>query len=206
MLVCFLGALIPFPVPYSLPISLFAATWYNDMGMMAWGPIIVLVAFATAANMVGDLIDYMIGRGAYYIMSKEDPEVETRWSKIILSRPKAIPGVIVLFGLTPLPDSLLMVPLGMVEYDIRKTMVFMYIGRFGMMFIFALAGIFSIDLIFSEGTGDDQFGWVFGIILLYILWALIVVMVKYKPKKKPEEISNETSNKVAKNNDKEIIE
>ena len=187
MLVCFLGALIPIPIPYALPITLFAAVWFNELGLTAWALIIVLVFLATLANTIGDLVDYVVGKEAQHLLSKDDPELQNRWSRIILSNPKAIPAVIVIFGLTPLPDSLLMVPLGMVKYDIKKTFLWMFLSRFVMMFFFALAGIFAVEWFFSEGGGDDPFGWVFGVVMLYVLWAIIAIMAKYKPKEKQEE-------------------
>ncbi|MFX1444093.1 MAG: hypothetical protein ACFFHV_11810, partial [Promethearchaeota archaeon] len=98
MLVCFLGALVPFPIPYSLPITLFSAVWIKTYGLAAWGYILLLIIFATIAVTVGDLIDYYIGKGAHYIMTKDDPELQTRWSQIILNKPKAIPAIIVVFG------------------------------------------------------------------------------------------------------------
>lgn len=188
MLVCFLGALVPFPIPYAIPVSLFSAVWIKQYGPAAWGLILLLVLLATIANTVGDLIDYLIGEGAQHIATKDNPEAETRWSQIILRKPKAIPWVIVLFGLTPLPDSLLMVPLGMVKYDVKKTMLWMFVSRFIMMFIFALAGVLALDFLLLEGGGESEYGWIVGVVLLYLIWALIFVMVKIKPEIK------ETSN------------
>ena len=188
MLVCFLGALVPFPIPYALPISLFSAVWIKAYGLPAWGLILLLVFLATIANTVGDLVDYFIGEGAQYVMSKDDPEVQNRWAQIILSRPKAIPGVIMVFALTPLPDVLLMVPLGMVKYDIKKMVFYMFIGRFIMLFIFALAGVFAIELAYAEGSGEGGTEWILGIVLLYLMWLLIAGMVKIVPKvEKPAE-------------------
>ena len=181
MLVCFLGALVPFPIPYAIPVSLFSAIWLKQYGMAAWGLILLLVLLATIANTIGDLIDYWIGEGAQHIATKDNPEAETRWSQIILKKPKAIPWVIVLFGLTPLPDSLLMVPLGMVKYNVKKTMLWMFCSRFIMMFIFALAGIFALDFLLVEGGADSEYGWIVGVVLLYLIWALIFTMVKIKP-------------------------
>ena len=180
MLVCFLGALIPIPVPYTIPVTLFAAAWYRDLGITAIGLIILLVVAAAIANTIGDMIDYLVGKGAKYVMSKDDPEIQDRWSQIILRKPKAIPAIIVLFGLTPLPDSLLMVPLGLAEYDIKKTFIWMFLSRILMMSFYAIIGIFAIK--WFIGTGDDPFGWVFGVVFLYILWLIIALMVKYKPK------------------------
>jgi membrane protein YqaA with SNARE-associated domain len=181
-LVCFLGALIPFPIPYALPISLFSAVWIKAYGMPAWGLILLLVFIATIANTIGDLVDYFIGEGANYVMSKDDPEVQNKWARIILSRPKAIPGVIMVFALTPLPDVLLMVPLGMVKYDIKKTVFYMFIGRFIMLLIFALAGVFTIELVYAEGSGESGTEWILGVVLLYLMWLLIAVMAKLAPK------------------------
>lgn len=191
MLVCFLGALVPFPIPYAIPVSLFSAVWIKQYGMAAWGLILLLVLLATIANTIGDLIDYLIGEGAQHIATKDNPEAETRWSQIILRKPKAIPWVIVLFGLTPLPDSLLMVPLGMVKYDVKKTMLWMFISRFIMMFIFALAGVLALDFLLLEGSGDSEYGWIVGVVLLYLIWALIFVMVKIKPEVKETTIHEE---------------
>ena len=182
MLVCFLGALIPFPIPYAIPISLFAVVWLNKYDVFtAWFLILILVLLATIANTVGDLIDYLIGEGAEKYLSSEDNDLQGRWSEIILKKPKAIPYIILLFGLTPLPDSLLMVPLGIVKYDLKKTMMWMFIGRFFMMLLFALAGILALDALLVEGSSDDGTGWILGVVLLYLLWVMIVLMVKIKP-------------------------
>lgn len=183
MLVCFLGALIPFPVPYAIPISIFAAVWLETYdAFTAWSLILILVLLATIANTVGDLIDYLIGEGAQKYLSDEEHDLQNNiYSKIILSKPKAIPYVILLFGLTPLPDSLLMVPLGIVKYDLKKTMLYMFIGRFFMMLAFAFAGILAIDALLVEGSSDDGTGWILGVVLLFLLWVMIVLMVKVKP-------------------------
>ena len=187
-LVCFLGALIPFPIPYALPITLFSAVWIKTYGLPAWGLILLLVLIATIANTLGDLVDYFIGEGANYVMSKDDPEVQNKWAQIILKRPKAIPGVIMIFALTPLPDVLLMVPLGMVKYDTKKTVFYMFIGRFIMLFVFALAGVFTIELLYAEGSGEGGTEWILGVVILYLMWLLIAVMVKIAPKvEKPAE-------------------
>ena len=176
MLLCFLGALIPIPIPYMLPVALFTATWINSYDY-AWLLIIGLVFFSALSNTVGDILDYYIGRGTEYVLSKENPDMENRWSKIILYKPKLIPGVIVIFGVSPLPESLLMVPLGIVKYDVKKTFFWMFIGKIMMMCIMVGLGIFGLEYLLS---GDNP---LLGIVVLYIIWLMIAFMVKYKPKK-----------------------
>ncbi|MFX1274825.1 MAG: VTT domain-containing protein [Promethearchaeota archaeon] len=184
MLLCFLGALIPIPIPYMLPVALFTVAWVNTYSF-AWVLIIGLVLFSALSNTIGDIIDYYIGRGTEYVLSQENPEMENRWSKIILYKPKLIPGVILIFGASPLPESLLMIPLGIAKYDIKKTFFWMFLGKIVMMTLMAGFGILGIV---SSSEGESSIFDIFdspiiGIGVLFIIWIMIVFMVKYKPKK-----------------------
>ncbi|MHA2009866.1 MAG: VTT domain-containing protein, partial [Promethearchaeota archaeon] len=142
MLLSFLGALVPVPIPYMLPVALFSAAWVADDSLKTIVSlyIIGLVLFSSLANTIGDIIDYYIGRGAEYVLSQDDPELQNRWANIILKRPKVIPFVILIFGVSPLPESLLMVPLGIVKYDVKKTFFWMFIGKILMMLLMVFLG------------------------------------------------------------------
>ncbi len=181
ILLCFLGALVPVPIPYMLPVALFSAAWIADGSLIniAWLYIIGLVLFSSLANTIGDIIDYYIGRGAEYVLSQDDPELRNRWANIILKRPKAIPFVILIFGVSPLPESILMVPLGMVKYDVKKTFFWMFIGKILMMLLMVFFGQILINLGFFD---EGPVGWIIGIGSLYLMWIIIVFMIKYKPK------------------------
>ena len=181
MLICFLGALVPVPIPYMLPVALFSAAWIADDSLItiAWLYIIGLVLSSSLANTIGDILDYYIGRGAEHILSQDDPELQNRWAKIILKRPKVIPFVILIFGVSPLPESLLMVPLGMVKYDVKKTFLWMLIGKILMMLVMVFLGQLLINLGFFD---EGPVGWIIGIGSLYLMWIIIVFMIKYKPK------------------------
>ncbi len=67
-IVCFLGALIPIPIPYALPITLFSAVWITTFSY-AWGLIMIVVFLSAVANSIGDMLDYAVGRGAEYFLS-----------------------------------------------------------------------------------------------------------------------------------------
>jgi hypothetical protein len=61
-----------------------------------------------------------------------------------------------------------------------------------MLFIFALAGVFTIELVYGEGSGEGGAEWVLGVILLYLMWLLIAAMAKLAPKvEKPVEQKKE---------------
>ncbi|WP_371803259.1 hypothetical protein [Candidatus Lokiarchaeum ossiferum] len=195
MIVSVLGALIPIPIPYIIPAALFASAWYNSTTIS--NPLLKIagmIMFAALGNAIGDFLDYVIGKGAGHVMSKEDPDKTDKWGSLIMKKPKAIPAIIVCFGLTPLPDSLLLVPLGLVKYSMKKTLLWMYVGKVGMFLIVAIAGILSIEPILNllgEGGGDS--GSIMGILLLYLIWIIVAVMAKVdvggKKEDKAEEIA-----------------
>ena len=180
-ILCFIGAIIPIPVPYMIPVALFSAAWVagnvSTSGILITG----MVFFSAISNTIGDLIDYYIGRGAEYVLNKDDRELDNRWAKIILKKPKLIPGVILIFGISPLPESLLMVPLGMAKYDVKKTFIWMLFGKIIMMLIMALLGIFAQQFL-GLFSGEGITGLIIGIVSLYIMYFMIVLFFKFKPK------------------------
>ena len=180
-ILCFIGAIIPIPVPYMIPVALFSAAWVagdvSTSGFLITG----MVFFSAISNTIGDLIDYYIGRGAEYVLNKDDQELDNRWAKIILKKPKLIPGVILIFGISPLPESLLMVPLGMAKYDVKKTFIWMLFGKLIMMLIMALLGIFAQQFL-GLFSGEGFTGLIIGIASLYIMYFMIFFFFKFKPK------------------------
>jgi membrane protein YqaA with SNARE-associated domain len=207
-IVCFLGALVPFPVPYTLIVSMIATQFWNDPTLLQWRvlAVLIMIIVATLANISGDFFDWLIGYGAAKmkenstevqasgekteektkvkteektkVKTEEKPPMEAnRWTRIIMSKPHLIPFVIFLFGLTPLPDSLLLMPLGLVKYSVKKTMMWSAIGKFGMMSVVSVAGIVGLNWLLGllGGAGGS---WVSGMVLLYACWLLVLVMTK----------------------------
>lgn len=181
MVVSVLGALVPIPIPYIIPAALFASAYYRSE--IITNPvlkIIGIVFLAALGNSIGDFLDYIIGNGAGHAMSKDQPDLTDKWSQRILKKPKAIPWIIVIFGLTPLPDSLLLVPLGLVKYPVKKTLLWMYVGKVGMFAIVVIAGIFGIEPILNLlGEGGSDSGAYVGIALLFLMWLIVFLMAKW---------------------------
>jgi L-asparagine transporter-like permease len=72
-----------------------------------------------------------------------------------------------------------MVPLGMVKYDVKKTFFWMFIGKILMMLLMVFLGQILINLGFFD---EGPVGWIIGIGSLYVMWIIIVFMIRYKPK------------------------
>ncbi|MHA1519453.1 MAG: VTT domain-containing protein [Promethearchaeota archaeon] len=178
IVVSILGALVPIPIPYIIPAAVVASAYYQST--VVTNPILKIVGIvflAALGNAIGDFLDYVIGNGAGHAM---ETDVTDKWSQRILKYPKAIPWIIFAVGLTPLPESLLLVPLGMVKYSIKKTLLYMYIGKIGMFTIVVISGIFGITWIMDllgEGSGDT--GSIVGIVLLFLMWLIIFLMAKW---------------------------
>jgi len=177
-LICFIGAILPIPVPYAIPVATYSGIWYLNYSN-PWSYILGLVLLSASSNAIGDAIDYIIGNGAHALISKEQQKQVEYWRTIIMKRPKWIPVVIFTFGISPLPESLLLPILGLVNYDFKKTVFFMFLGKIGQMLMFAIAGILVIQPILDSVAGGS---WVSGMILLYVVWALITFMIKKAPK------------------------
>lgn len=176
---CFIGALVPFPVPYVLVVSVVAFQLWNQPEI-AFLSFILVVLVATVTNIIGDIFDYIIGLGAGKVKEKSsekesNPEAENRWAKIIYSKPKLIPYIIFLFGCTPLPDSLLLMPLGVVKYSFKKMVLWSTVGKFLMMFVVALAGVIGFNTLNDLLGGDDP---IFGLVILYLSYILVILMTK----------------------------
>ncbi len=180
MLACFLGALIPIPVPYMISVTTLSYAWLNPQIPNAVLFIIVLTLAAAIANTIGDMLDYVIGLGSEKVLERDDPELQGRWARLIMKNPKIIPWILTIFAITPLPDSLLLVPLGFVKYSAKKSIFYMFIGKIIMMGIMSIAGIFGIDWLLGL-AGESS--WVIGVIFLYVMWLMIFLMVKINPEK-----------------------
>jgi membrane protein DedA with SNARE-associated domain len=79
------------------------------------------------------------------------------------------------FALTPLPDDLLFIPLGIMRYKFVKAFVPSFMGKLLMSFILALSGRLSIEFI-RQLLGEG--GWIGAIITTIFLIIIIVAILK----------------------------
>ena len=147
-----------FSIPYVLAIYAFGAT-LNPL-------LLGLVAGAGAS--VGEFSAYLLGYGGRLV-------VEERYGRQLNAARKLIQrhgmAAIFIFAVTPLPTDLIIVPLGMLRYSLRKAMIAMFAGKTIMCTAVAYAGRYSYwyVLAFFESGGGAL-----GIIVLVVLLALIV--------------------------------
>jgi membrane protein DedA with SNARE-associated domain len=76
---------------------------------------------------------------------------------------------IFLAALLPIPDDLLLIPLGMMKYPVRKTVMAMLLGKIGMCLFLAYAGANSFAYFRDVYTSGGDLGVALTIVLLVVI-------------------------------------
>lgn len=143
--ICFLGsASIGFPIPF--PFVIFSLSnsilfRYIASGLTItqtlvsggfWLEIIGLTLVGGLGSALGEFTGYAVGYGTKKIAEERHSELLNNvdgFGKLILENQKRTPLYIFLFALTPLPDDILFIPLGMIKYPFWKCIIPGWIGK-----------------------------------------------------------------------------
>ena len=165
--VCLVGNLLPVPTPYTFVVC-FSSIPFIQMNIF----VPLLVGFiASLGCLLGEMGGYLIGRGAAKIISNERMENLKNYQQYLVNHPRLAPFLIFLFGFTPLNDDMITIPLGIIKYDVKRTILFVWLGKLGLMFIFAYNVLNICQLIGGEN-------WIFSIITLYFTVLTVYLMLK----------------------------
>jgi uncharacterized membrane protein YdjX (TVP38/TMEM64 family) len=135
-------------------------------GLRIFDPTLLALAFGFGAA-VGQLTSYMVGRaGRMVIGNKRKRRLDAMLK--IFERYGMI--AVFIFALTPLPDSLLFIPMGLVHYSLWK------------IFVAAVAGKITMSLIITHfgGIMGQTFteNWIFAGVTTVLLIIVIIVMFR----------------------------
>ena len=161
--ISFVGSVsVIFPIPYTIVIFFLG-------GVL--DPFFVAISGGLGAAL-GEFSEYALG---YYGRSVVNKERQKKMGYMVKLFDKYGPATIFIFALTPLPDDLLFIPLGVMRYPFVKAFVPSLLGKTLMTFILAYSGQQSIDLILAV-FGES--GWLGTVITAALLIIIIVAMVK----------------------------
>ena len=162
-IVSFIGALsIIFPIPYTLVIY-FLGGFLNPF----------LVALSGGlGSALGEFSGYALG---YYGRNLISEKRKKKMEYMVWLFKKYGFFAIFLFALTPLPDDLLFIPLGIMGYSFLKAFIPALIGKTLMCFILAYTGSLSIKFIRDLLGGG---GWLEALLTALLLTILIVAILK----------------------------
>jgi membrane protein YqaA with SNARE-associated domain len=165
------NAALIIPIPYGTVLFLL-----GSVGLNPW----LLGALTGLAAVLGEIVGYWIGRGAGNLFSREYQEKFRRLNNLIIRRPRLIPLLIFFFGVTPLPDDIILIPLGMIKYSFWKTIIPDACGKLIMTTGMALAGKYSLTAT-QHLLGSDGGFWSSVIVcVLTILIIYLTIKVKWE--------------------------
>ena len=148
--VSFIGtASIVIPIPYTLLIF----TLCVGPTAAEWDPILLIIA-SGLGSAIGEMSGYCLGYFGRKAISQERQRKMSYLTKIF---DRYGPIAIFIFALSPLPDDLLYIPLGILKYKFYKAFIPTIIGKFLMIFIivyFSKTAGNIIRLLFGEGGAE----------------------------------------------------
>ena len=167
-LISFLGATSVFiPIPTSVVIFTLGASQTFD-------PLWIAVAAGTGST-IGEFSGYLIGFGGRRVIGEKYKKKMDFLTKLFK---KFGPIVIFVFSLTPLPDDLLFIPLGIMRYSLLQAFIPALLGKFVSNLIIAYSGRFSVDIIkYIFGVEGEGMSALIGIILALVLMVIVFVIM-----------------------------
>jgi membrane protein YqaA with SNARE-associated domain len=157
------------PIPYTVVIFILG-------GLETFDPLLIAVA-AGLGSAIGEFSGYLLGAGGRKVIGNR---YKKRMDFITKLFKKYGSIAIFIFALTPLPDDLLFIPLGVMRYSLIRAFIPALLGKFFSSLIIAYSGRLSLDIVKNifgvEGEGMSLLiGTVIGIVLLIIV---IIIMFK----------------------------
>jgi membrane protein DedA with SNARE-associated domain len=206
-LISLLGAMSIFvPIPYTIVIFILGGL-QDAVGNWVFEPLWIAVAAGVGAA-IGEFSGYLIGFGGRKVIGDKYKKKMDFLMKLFK---KYGPIAIFVFALTPLPDDLLFIPLGIMRYGIIRAFIPALLGKFFSNLIIAYSGRLSLEIVKNifgvEGEGMSLLiGTIIGIVLLVIVF---IIMFKVDWEKRfakylgeTEKDSNQTSEDAAVTKDK----
>ncbi len=163
--ISFIGSLsIIFPIPYTIVILF--------LGSQGWNPLL-LAAAGGLGSAAGEFSGYALGYYGARLVSKERRRKMDFFVKIF---DKYGPIAVFIFALTPLPDDLLFIPLGILRYKFWKTFLPCLTGKFLMCFLLAYFGNLFGDL--AKLVFGEEGSWIGMAITIVALLIILYVLLK----------------------------
>jgi len=213
--ICFLGsASIGFPIPF--PFVLFSLSnsiylKYVNSGLelalilqngFFWLEIIGLALIGGLGSALGELTGYAVGYGTKKFTKERDSDLVKNingFGKLILENKRRASLYIFLFALTPLPDDILFLPLGMIKYPFWKCIFPGWLGKNFTTLFYCSWPIFVELGIVAQGIQSNDISSIVteAILLLVTISVMFFIMAfdwaKYLEKRRQKKLDNYTN-------------
>lgn len=184
------NATVLFPIPYMVVTFILGGLQDEVSKQFLFNPFLVGLISGIGAT-IGEMTDYLIGYAGGQLIESEQRDA---FGEYVAQHPRATPLVVWFLAVTPIPDDILLLPLGAAKYSwwkvataqlIGKSMFMIAVawaGRWGLGFIGSLLGNTDPSSIVSRGI---EIGTLFLIIVaIYLLvkidWNKLLVRTNQK--------------------------
>lgn len=161
-------------IPYPLIIFIIAARPDIDQ--------VLLIIASSIGAALGELSAYVLGfagKKAIERQEKYEKQVESL-KKILQKKPLLVQFLIYFMALTPLPDDVILIPLGLVGYGFIRSLIPCFLGKLSLMIILVVGGrIFGEAIVgFLTESSESAYPWLSDLIVLYIVVLIIYIVLK----------------------------
>lgn len=144
----------------------------------------IITAFGTSLNptilgfvcgigaTIGELFAYGIGYAGRRALNEEQKRRIESVKKLL---EKYGAWILIVFAVTPLPDDLIIVPMGIMKYPLKSIITTVWIGKTILALILAYAGFYGVEYF---NTAYTTYGTIGITISLILLIAIVIAMLK----------------------------
>jgi len=167
-MIALVGSLVPFlPVPYLLPIVLMSKTLDP----------LLLGVLAGVGGAIGKLTSYGLGRFSRRLLSEERRKKMTYLGNAI-GKYGAL--AVFLFALTPLPDDVVYIPVGLTGLNLAKFMIANMLGKIVLSWIVAYTGRLYFDIAELVLGREGGFEAVLAAIIAMVIITIILLKIDWE--------------------------
>ena len=167
-MIALVGSLVPFlPVPYLLPIVLMSKTLDP----------LLLGVLAGVGGAIGKLTSYGLGRFSRRLLSEERRKKMTYLGNAI-GKYGAL--AVFLFALTPLPDDVVYIPVGLTGLNLAKFMIANMLGKIVLSWIVAYTGRLYFDIAELVLGREGSFEAVLAAIIAMVIITIILLKIDWE--------------------------
>ena len=162
-LVSIVGNLVPFiPIPYLAAVAFYSAVVPNA------SPLLVGIVSGVGAG-IGKLAIYLVGRGARLLLDEKTAAKYERLGKLLRNYGAL---AVCLIAATPSPDDAIIIPLGLMKYDLLKFFIGVVTGKIFLSLIVAYGGHFIVSLAKEQLIA----GIAVGVISFFVVMAVLFLV------------------------------
>ncbi|MDF1538354.1 MAG: VTT domain-containing protein [Candidatus Thorarchaeota archaeon] len=151
LLISFIGNVtVLFPFPYIAVLFLLGGAGAGPLGPFYFNPWL-LGLFGGVGATIGEMTGYLLGRvGSSYVRTEQT----SGFLKFVQKYPRTTPLVLWFLAVTPVPDDVLVIPLGIAKYPWKRVLIPQFVGKTMFLMGIAWAGRLGLSWLESILIGD----------------------------------------------------